>query len=124
MKLPSGDHTGSNETESTRRTGFPPAAGILKTWVASPSRAVMAIHFPSGDHDGAPRTSSESVSDHSRWLSMSVHRSADRAPSRTPAQIVFPLGATAAAPDSVPSAGRHSSVAPAAESRHNASAPP
>src|SRR5437762_5232206 len=124
MKLPSGDQTGSNDIDSTRRTGGRPSAGILKTCVASPSRAAMAIHAPSGDHDGAPRTSSDSASVRSRLPSTSLHRSVDRARQRTAAQIVLPLGDTPTAPDRVPSLGRQSSAAAPREKRHSASAPP
>ena len=59
MSFPSGDHTGFADTESTSRTGSPPFTGTLKTCIAGPSLAATAIQLPSGDQDGAPRTSSD-----------------------------------------------------------------
>src|SRR5262245_12776105 len=108
MNLPSGDHTGFDDTESTSRTGAPPSAGTLNTRTASPSLAATAIHFPSGDHDGAPRTSSDSASTRTPLPSAPTQRSVDRALWRTAKQTVRPLGATATAPATVPSAGFHS----------------
>src|SRR5204862_8085 len=58
MTLPSGDQTGFDDTESTSRTGAPPATGTLNTRMDAPTRAPTASHLPSGDHEEAPRTSS------------------------------------------------------------------
>src|SRR5262245_52093562 len=61
MNLPSGDQTGLAEMSSRSLTGVPPSAGTLKMRLPFPSVAVTAIHLPSGDHEGAFRTSSDSA---------------------------------------------------------------
>src|SRR5262245_46017458 len=57
MSFPSGDHTGARAAPVVRRTGAPPSTGILNRPSALPSLPAAAIHFPSGDQDTAPRTS-------------------------------------------------------------------
>src|SRR5215831_1556522 len=61
MNLPSGDQTGLAEISSRSRIGVPPSAGTLKIRLPVPWVAVTAIHLPSGDQDGAFRTSSDSA---------------------------------------------------------------
>src|SRR5437867_7539975 len=61
MNLPSGDQTGLAEISSRSLIGEPPSAGTLKMRLPPPSVAVTAIHLPSGDQDGALRTSSDSA---------------------------------------------------------------
>ena len=61
IKVPSGDHTGFNPGLAGRRMGAPPTAGILNSPGPEPSYPPVAIHLPSGDQQGAPRTSMESV---------------------------------------------------------------
>src|SRR5919112_1140916 len=58
MNVPSGDHTGLEDTVLTSRTGAPPSAGILNTRTPAPSIAPIASHFPSGDQAPAPTTAS------------------------------------------------------------------
>src|SRR3989442_14166756 len=62
MRRPSGDHIGFVPRFSTRRTGSPPSTGILNRPRVLPFRPPIAIHFPSGDHAAAPRTSRSSAS--------------------------------------------------------------
>src|SRR5215467_13595010 len=61
MNLPSGDQTGLAEISSRSLIGEPPSAGTLKMRLPPPSLAVTAIHLPSGDQEGAFRTSSDSA---------------------------------------------------------------
>src|SRR3954471_24727907 len=95
MTLPSGDHTGFDDTESTSWTGAPPATGTLNTRVDAPTRAPTASHLPSGDHEAAPRTSSGSATVRAMPPSMFKQRSADRPARRSAKQAVRPSGDTA-----------------------------
>src|SRR5437764_1547326 len=124
MTAPSGDHTGSDENSCTSRTGVPPSSGTLKTWIASPSRTPMPTHCPSGDQDGAPRTSSESAISLTLLPSAFAHDSAERLPLRTTMQNALPLGDTAGAAAIAPWLGFQSSLAPAGVDRQSSSAPP
>src|SRR5258705_1325097 len=124
MNRPSGDQTGLEDIESTNRTGLPPSTGTLNTRLPRPSLAAMAIHRPSGDHDGAPRTSSDSASVRTPLPLALVHCSVDRPWRRTARQMLRRSGETAAAPATAPSSGFHTSLAPAAVRRHRPSVPP
>src|SRR5262245_42297191 len=111
MKLPVGDHTGFDDTESTRRTGAPPLDETRNTRTPFVSAAVTASQAPSGDHDGVPRTSSDSASVWTFDPSGAMQCSVDRLRRRTGTQIVRPSGDVAAAPTTAPSAGFQTSVA-------------
>src|SRR5678816_1534141 len=86
MTFPLGDHTGLADTESTSRTGSPPFTGTLNTCTAGPSLAATAIHLPSGDHDGAPRTSSDSPTGRASAPVADRQYSVERSGRRTEAQ--------------------------------------
>src|SRR6476620_9058073 len=124
MIFPLGDHTGFADTESTSRTGSPPFTGTLKTCIAGPSLAVTAIQLPSGDQDGAPRTSSDSATGRAPAPVEDRQYSVERAGRRTEAQSRLPSGDTATAPSMAPSGALHTSVASSPARRHTASAPP
>src|SRR5690242_18687437 len=99
MNLPFGDQTGLEETESTSRTGVPRRTGILYTCGTPPDSApATVIHFPSGDHDGSPVTSSELPRISSPIPSDVVQCSADLALARTTEQILLPSGEATAEP--------------------------
>ena len=61
IRVPSGDHTGFNPGFPGKRIGAPPAAGILNNPGPEASIPPVTIHLPSGDQQGAPRTSMASV---------------------------------------------------------------
>src|SRR5688500_20216483 len=103
MNFPSGDQTGFDETESTRRIGAPPAAGILNTRTPAVSLAATAIHRPSGDHDGAPRMSNVSARGRGFRPSALVHASVERSRRRTAKHTLLPLVALAGARSTEPS---------------------
>src|SRR5688500_16321026 len=105
MNFPSGDQTGFDETESTRRIGAPPAAGTLNTRTPAVSLAATAIHWPSGDHDGAPRMSNVSARGRGFRPSALVQASVERSRRRTAKHTVLPSGEMAAAPTTAPSLG-------------------
>src|SRR5690349_21470549 len=124
MSFPLGDHTGFADTESIRRTGAPPSAGTLYTRVLAPSFAATVIHWPSGDHDAAPRTSSDSATAVAVRPSDEIHVNVERPRARTGKQTRWPSGDTAPAAAISPMGARHNSTAFPSESRHTASAPP
>src|SRR4051812_1058415 len=105
MNVPSGDQTGFDDTELTSRTGRPPFAGTLNTRTPELSAAATAIHAPSGDHEGAPRTSSDSASGLTPDPSAAVQCSVERRSRRTGTHTRRPSGETAAAPTTAPWAG-------------------
>src|SRR5436190_24340637 len=104
MTLPSGDQTGFDDTESTSRTGAPPATGTLNTRMDAPTRAPTASHLPSGDHEEAPRTSSCSATVRAMPPSAVTQRRVDRAARLSAKQAVRPSGDTAGALTIAPSA--------------------
>src|SRR5262249_51431659 len=105
MNAPFGDHTGFDDTESTRRTGAPPLTGTRKIRTPSVSAAATASHAPSGDHDGVPRTSSGAASVRTFDPSAAMQFKVERLRRRTGTQIVLPSGHLAAAPATAPGAG-------------------
>src|SRR5262245_65699446 len=128
MKLPPGDHTGSDVTTSlpsTRRSGAPPSAGTLYRGFAFPSLIATAIHFPSGDQDGAVRTSSASASGCASVPSeaMTWRRPAPCAV-RTTKAIRVPSEVTAGAAITGPSLPLQSSVSEPSLYFHSPSGPP
>src|SRR6185503_5997531 len=126
MNFPSGDHTGLDETESTRRTGAPPSAGIMKRRAPclSPSSAATASHFPSGDHDAALCTSSDSARGFAPLASGAAQKSLERRSRRIGKQTRWPSGERAAAPITAPWVDFQISFAPPPLRRHSPSAPP
>src|SRR5262245_64071204 len=123
MHAPFGDHTGLDDTESTRRTGAPPLAGTRKMRMPCVSAAATASHAPSGDHDGVPRTSSDSASLRTFDPSAAMQLNIERLRCRTETQMVLPSGDVAAAPATAPSTGFQTSVAMPCACLHTASAP-
>src|SRR5262245_54064132 len=123
MNAPFGDHTGLDDTESTRRTGAPPFIGTRKTRTPCVSAAATASAVPSGDHDGVPRTSSEPAIARAFDPSAAMQYNVERLGRRTDAQIVPPSG-DVAAPTNAPSVGFHTSLVARPLYRHTASAPP
>src|SRR5919107_2650135 len=98
MNVPSGDHTGLEDTVLTSRTGAPPSAGILNTRTPAPSIAPIASHFPSGDQEPAPLTSSDSARVRAPLPSAEVQYSVERPCRRTGKHTLRPSGELAAAP--------------------------
>src|SRR5512146_1495624 len=89
-----------------------------------PCLAATASHLPSGDHDAAPRTSSDSASVRAALPSGAVQTSAECLALRTGKQACLPSGEMAAAPTSAPRAALHTSVAPPFARCHRPSDPP
>src|SRR5712671_4652077 len=102
MNRPSGDHKGLDDTESTKRIAGPPSIGILNTRTPCPSLAATAIHLPSGDHDAAPLTSSDSAIVRGLVPSAVVQWRVDRLRRRTGKHTLRPSGETATAPTTAP----------------------
>src|SRR5574338_75627 len=123
MSLPFGDHTGFDDTESTSRTGAPPARGTLYSRTMAPSLTPIAIHRPSGDQDGAPRTSRDGATVRALVPSDAIHRSVDRPFRRMTKQSSCPSGEMPTAPATAPSLGFQSSTAFDPVRRHTPSAP-
>src|SRR5215212_9283391 len=123
MNFPSGDQMGFVETESVSRTGGPPASGILNTRVPVPAFAAMAMNLPSGDHDAAPRTSSDSASGRASAPFDVAQNNVDRPARRTGKQTCVPSGDGATAPTTAPCSAFHTSVEVPADDRQNPSAP-
>src|SRR3954471_56550 len=111
MKSPLGDQTGLDDTESTSRTGGPPSSGTLKRRTAGPSFAPTAIHFPSGDHDTAPRTSRATATVRTLVPWADMHWSVERPCRRTPTHSRLRSGEIPTAPATAPSLGLQISVA-------------
>src|SRR5262245_50064661 len=95
MNLPSGDQTGLAEISSTSLTGDPPSAGTLKMWFPLSSLAVTATHLPSGDQEGALRTSRDSAIVRTFVPSPVIVYSFPRPPLRRTKLIRLPSGETA-----------------------------
>src|SRR2546426_6020791 len=95
MNLPSGDQTGLTEISSRSLIGEPPSTGTLKMRLPFPSSAATAIHLPSGDHDGAPRTSRDSAIVRTLIPSPVIVYSFPRPPLRSTKEIWRPSAETA-----------------------------
>src|SRR5215510_6506446 len=112
------------ERLSTSRTGAAPSTGTLKSRLPSPSSAATATNFPSGDHDGASRTSSDAAKGRTLAPSAFITYRPFRPCRRMEKHINRPSGDTAGGAITPPSLLRHNSTVSPPSDFHKLCAPP